>query len=451
MTNPSTPIPFPQRAFSRRTFGASTLAVVGGLVAGCTTTPENSTSNSEDGKSLTYWSMWKEGEPQQKVLAAAITSFTDQTGIKVNVQWQGRDVLKKLLPALTGNDVPDLVDQEAGPVQSSLVSVNQATDLKDAYSEPIPGEDGMTIGSVIPERYRALTLSGDTQFMVPYELISSAFWFDSNRLPEVAKSPPSADWSAFTSLLSKRKKAGFAPLAVDGDIAFYNSYYTVYALLRTLGVGKVNALVADKSGASWDNPQIVEVGNKISDLVKQNYFIKGYIGSKYPAVEQRWASGDADLYYCGTWLPSETSTYQTDGFVMDSFQYPNLGGPGDGSVETGMLGFAVPTKAKNYPAAKQFMAHVLAKKNLTGISTIAENLTPRDDIPAPKSLASVQAALKEAPTVHRPYDGIDADFANYTPSIFQPVNDKLVFGEINGRQWRDQLKEDTIRYWKQNG
>jgi ABC-type glycerol-3-phosphate transport system substrate-binding protein len=445
--------PFTPRRFSRRGFLATVpVAALGaGLLGGCSTTPQGAAgaSSGSTGGALTYWSMWKQGEPQQKVLDAAISAFKASTGISVDVQWQGRDVLKKLLPTLTGNSVPDLVDQEAGPVQSSLVSLEQARDLTDAYAEPIPGEDGATVGSVIPERYRTLTTSGKTQFMVPYELISSAFWFDGHRLADVAAQPPT-DWASFAQLLAKRKAAGESPLAVDGDISFYNSYYTVYGLLRVLGVGGVNALVADKKGAGWDDPRVLDVGTKIESLVKNDYFIKGYDGSKYPAIEQRWATGAADFYYAGTWTPSETSSYQADGFVVDSFQFPSFGGPGDGSVETGMLGFAVPSKAKNYEQAKKFMAFVLAKQNLSGIATVAQNLTPRDDIPAPKELESVQKALQAAPSVHRPYDGIDADFANYTPSVFEPVNTKLLFGQIGAQAWVEQLKADTIRYWKQN-
>lgn len=445
--------PVVPRGFTRRRFLATVpVAAAGiGLLGGCSTTPQGTAgaSTGSGGGALTYWSMWKQGEPQQKVLDAAISAFRATTGITVDVQWQGRDVLKKLLPTLTGNDVPDLVDQEAGPVQSSLVSLEQARDLTDAYAEPIPGEDGATVGSVIPERYRSLTTSGQTQYMVPYELISSAFWFDGHRLADVAVRPPT-DWASFTQLLAERKAAGASPLAVDGDIGFYNSYYTVYGLLRVLGVGGVNKLVADKTGAGWDDPRVVDVGNKIEAIVKDGYFVKGYDSSKYPAIEQRWATGASDFYYAGTWTPSETSSYQEDGFAMSSFQFPSFGGPGDGSVETGMLGFAVPSKAENYDAAKKFMAFVLAKQNLTGISTVAQNLTPREDIPGPKELESVQQALKDAPSVHRPYDGIDADFPNYTPSVFEPVNTKLLFGQIGGQAWAEQLKADTIRYWKQN-
>ena len=435
---------------SHRLCAAAAALAALSLTAACSTstTGSGTASAGSTGGSLTYWSMWKEGEPQQKVLAADITAFTAQTGIAVNVQWQGRDVLKKLLPTLQGNDVADLVDQEAGPVQSSLVNLQAAKDLSDAYNEPIPGESGATVGSVIPQRYRPLMTSNKTLFMVPYELISSAFWYNSAAMPEVAQSPPKT-WAQFSDLLAKRKAAGKSPLGLVGDISFYNSYYTVYALLRELGNVNVNKLVADKTGASWDDPKVLDAAQKIESLVKAGYFIPGYNGSKYPAIEQKWATGAADFYYAGTWTPSETAPYQSPGFTVGSLQFPSLGGAGDGSVETGMLGFAVPEKAKNYDQAKKFMAFVLAKKNLAGIATTAENLTPRDDIPGPASLTSVQQALKAATAVHRPYDGIDADFGNYTTTVYEPVNDQLIFGKIDAATWVSQMKDKTVTFWKQ--
>ena len=423
--------------------------------AACSTDTGSGTGGggSAGGDALVYWSMWKDGEPQQKVLQQAIDKFTKATGTKVEVQWQGRDVLKKLVPTLQTDNVPDLVDQEAAPVQSSLVSLQSARDLTDAYTEAIPDEGDATVGSVIPKRYLPLMSGPDGKpFMVPYELISSAMWFDAASLPDVAKSPPTT-WDEFSAFCAKRKAAGKYPIAEDGDIGFYNSYWTVWGLIRALGDGNVNALVADKTGASWDDPRVLDVGKKIESLVKNGYFIPGYNGSKYPTIQQKWANGAADLLFIGTWAPSETGPYQKPGFQIDSFQFPNFPGsaPGNGSAETGMLGFAVPTQAKHYDAAKKFMAFFLAKENLQGIATTAENLTPRDDIEVPKTLTSVQTAIKNATSVHRPYDGIDADFPNYTPTVFEPVNNELLFGKISAAEWVSQLKAKTIDYWKQNG
>lgn len=441
--------------FQRRSTMVAAAALTALAMTGCSTSTGSTgaSDSSSSGKTLVYWSMWKDGEPQQKVLASAIEKFTASSGIKVDVQWQGRDVLKKLLPTLTSGSVPDLVDQEAAPVESSFVSLGQARDLKDAYDQAIPGEKGATIGSVIPEAYRKLMTSPDGKlFMVPYELISSALWYNDASLPQLVTTPPNKNWQAFTEFLGQQKAAGKAPIAEDGDISFYNSYWTIWGLIRALGPGNVNAMVADKTGAAWDRPQVLDVGKKIQGIVKAGYFIPGYDGSKYPAVQQKWANGAADLLFVGTWAPSETAPYQKPGFKINSFQFPNFGGeaPGDGSVETGMLGFAVPTKAQHYNEAKQFMAFFLQKSELNGIATTAMNLTPRKDVPVPDTLKTVQAAIIAAKQVHRPYDGVDADFPNYTTSVFEPINNQLLFGKITAEQWQQQLMAKTIDYWKQS-
>src|SRR5688500_17083810 len=80
----------------------------------------SSDSGSGGDKELTYWSMWKPGEDQQKVLQTAIEGFEKSTGIKVKVQWSGRDVLKQVAARLNAGDPPDLTDQDAGAISGNL-------------------------------------------------------------------------------------------------------------------------------------------------------------------------------------------------------------------------------------------------------------------------------------------------------------------------------------------
>ena len=56
---------------------------------------------SADEVNLVYWSMWNETEPQAMVLKKAIADFEDKNpGVKVDVQWNGREIRKTLQPAL---------------------------------------------------------------------------------------------------------------------------------------------------------------------------------------------------------------------------------------------------------------------------------------------------------------------------------------------------------------
>lgn len=101
----------------RKVVAALAVAALGlGALAAC---GKDKTEAGGD-KELTYWSMWKPGEDQQKVLQAAIEEFEKSTGIKVTVQWSGRDVLKQVAARLNAGDPPDLTDQDAGALQGNL-------------------------------------------------------------------------------------------------------------------------------------------------------------------------------------------------------------------------------------------------------------------------------------------------------------------------------------------
>src|SRR5699024_12457721 len=81
---------------------SSVLAAGALILAGC------SGGDSEEGSgTVTYWSQWEQNEPQAEVLQDAIDDFTDETGIEVKVEWQGRQVMQKVQPLLRSGDVPD--------------------------------------------------------------------------------------------------------------------------------------------------------------------------------------------------------------------------------------------------------------------------------------------------------------------------------------------------------
>ena len=72
-------------------------------------------------KQLTYWSMWTKDEPQGKVLQYVINCFQKQTGVKVDVQWLGREVLtQNVAPALNTDKVPDLIDQDVTKMAAAV-------------------------------------------------------------------------------------------------------------------------------------------------------------------------------------------------------------------------------------------------------------------------------------------------------------------------------------------
>ena len=61
---------------------------------------------------LVYWSMWNEAEPQGQVIAEAAREFEKETGIKIDVNFNGREIRKTLQPALDAGETIDLFDED---------------------------------------------------------------------------------------------------------------------------------------------------------------------------------------------------------------------------------------------------------------------------------------------------------------------------------------------------
>jgi ABC-type glycerol-3-phosphate transport system substrate-binding protein len=419
-------------------------AVLGVTLAGCSS---GDGGGSGGGETFTYWSMWQESEPQGKVVAAAIADFEQETGVDVQVEWQGRDNVTKLVAALRSGDVPDLIDQQYFTIKNAIVRGDRFTDLTDVYDMPIPGEE-KTVRDVVPAKYDAFTTTDDgAHFLVPYEIIAYTIWYDSARLPEIAAEPPQT-WEEFTQVLAASKAAGRNPLALDADIAGYAEYWTSTALVRALGPGGLRALVAQPDAAGWDRPEVRDAIGKVAQLAANDWFIPGYDSSKFPAVQTRWAQGEADFLYMGSWAPTETGSVAGPDVEYRSFNFPTFGT--DDSLPASAIGFAIPKAAENADVAKRFMAYFLNADRLSKISTEANNLTPRTDLPVPPQLADANE-LVSTKELNPITDGVLGEFSDFDKETFQPLSAQLLTGDITAEAFIEQVKARQIDHWKAHG
>lgn len=418
-----------------------------GLLAAC---GKGNTASAD--KEFTYWSMWKPGEDQQKVLQAAIDDFQKSTGITVKVQWSGRDVLKQVAARLNAGDPPDLTDQDAGALQGNLGKADGLTGLSDVYNMTVAGESA-SVGSVIPQGLVKAYQTSDRQpFVVPYEVIGSTMWYNAAANPELATNPPKT-WTDFIALLDSLKAKGRTPLALDGDIKFYDAYWTTWAIIRHGGIGLLPKAATDKTGATFDDPAFLAAAKDVEQLIKGGYLVKDFNGTKWPAQQNAWAAGKSptDLLLMGTWCPSETGPQAAAGFQHRSFPFPAVeGGKGNTAAEAGVIGFAIPKKSKHADAAKKFIAYFLNKDRLAKISSDAKNLTPRADVTAPAELADYQKEVASAGSdLFLPYDNASAVAPEWSTNVWEPANADFFNGKLDAAGFVKRLKDETIKLGKQ--
>ncbi|MEV6007827.1 ABC transporter substrate-binding protein [Streptomyces sp. NPDC051976] len=414
------------------------LALTSALVTSACATTSDSASG---GKSFTYWSMWTQTEPQAKVLQRSIDAFTAKTGIKVNVQWQGRKVLDKVGPALLAGNAPDLVDQTFDQMLPTLAATGQARDLTGVLG--MDTGEHRKVSDVIPAKLRDILPAGKdgTPWMIPYEAITVSLFYNSTAIA----GPAPKTFDDLLALCRQAKATGKACIGTDGDASWATTYWFDYLLNRN--GGSLPALAADKSGAAWKNPVVLKTAHQIEQLVKGGYLIPGYDATKYPEQQNNWATGKSLFFLMGSWLPSETSTFAPQGFQYHSVNFPSTGDTAKDAVDVIPLGFAVPKKGKNAEAAEKFIAFFLQRSQISGISTTAGNITPRTDTQAPASLADAAQSLNQSQT-RLPFDNLSPD---YEDKVLNPVFTDLWFGKTDAAGFVTKMTSASADYWKAKG
>lgn len=423
------------------------LITASALLSGCSIFQSDSGGGGGE-DSLVFWSMWEKGEPQSEVLQAAIDEFEEAEGIDVTVQWAGREVSTRVQTAANTGDVPDLTDDTV-EVLLSGAGADVYRGLDSVYEREIPDE-GQTVADVIPEDYIDPYRNADGEpIIVPHSVTTTSIWYDGDKLPEVAAAPPQT-WDEFLTIMGEMKADGQSPLALDGTIPDYNAYWLAEMTLRQLGPDWLNEAARDETGEAFKDPQFLATAERVQTLVDSGYFMEGYQGSKLPAQEQSWAAGDANFIMMGSWAPLGKEEVAREGAVWRTFPAP-IADDGVNSVEANLLGFGIPSAAKNPENAEKFIAFFMQRDQLGGISSDANQLTPRADIEPPADLADVADMLESADSAHRYLDGIPSDLPDWWNGVFLPADDKLVFGEVTAAEFVDLLAAESANYWKNNG
>jgi len=413
------------------------------LLAGC----GDDSSASKDGQTtIKYWSMWNTGEPQQEVIQGIIEDYEEANpDVKVDVEWMGREVLSDVRNAIQSGDAPDLTDQSGAEATGTLIKADMAEPLDGILDMEIPNE-----GTAFPDIYVDDVLSfyqqDGTTYYIPYEIISSGFHYNEKLFEEHGVEPPKT-WEEFIEVGETFKEAGMAPLAQDGNIDFYNAYYYYWLTERILGNGSLLEAAGDESGETWGEPGYLEAAQKVQELVDKEFFADGYEGSQYPAAQTAWAQGDAAMILNGSWISSETGEYSSDDFVYRAFSFPEIeGSDASNEAELYLEGWVAPKEA-NVDAVQDFLAFAMQKEYQEGIASTG-NLSPRHDVDAPAEIADFEEVIDNASSYHPEYDGLQAEYPEWWKTVFTPLDDQLVFGEITAEEFIEQIQEKTKEFWE---
>jgi raffinose/stachyose/melibiose transport system substrate-binding protein len=424
------------------------VALVLGSLGSVTSAAARPSPEEEISGDFVYWALWNEGEPQQQVFAEIVAAFQEQyPGVNVQVTWAGREVLTKARSALMAEAQLDLVDQAADELNAAFIKNDLAMPLDDLLAENALGSedafrDIFVPGVLDPYKWK------DQVVFIPYEIITSAYWYDENFFAENGLTVPKT-WGEMMEMCEVLKGQGKACIAQDGTADIYNAYYWYWLSARIMGPGAWYAAVSDATGAAWDDPGWLEVARKVQEPAQKGYFMSGWDGSVWPAGQVAWSQGEAAILLCGSWIPNETSKTAKLDFKYRGFVFPEVeGGKGKATeVESYLLGWVVPSSAKNPAAAKAFIKFAMQLEWQKRVVEVGQNMVAHKDAPMPEVLPDMQTWFETTTALHKPYDGVQADHPGWWATTFLPLDDQLIKLQITPEEFIAAMKERTIDYW----
>lgn len=312
---------------------------------------------------LVYWSMWNETEPQAMVLKEAINDFmTQNPGVKVTVQWNGREIRKTLKPALDAGQAIDIWDEDTERIVKN--NQNYALKLDAYYDKTYPTTEGKAFKDVIMGSLVNLTSNFSTDgaiYAVPYQPMMIAFMYNKDHFEKAGITAVPKTWTEFLAVCQKLKDAGFIPMTMDDA---YMDLQLGHHLARLKGYKWVEELVNDKTGAMWEDPAVAKAAKDYQELASKGFVSKNVADNKWPAGQQEVATGEVTMYLNGTWLPNEIMGTTGPDFKWGQFAYPVVEGGIDDTTAGiyGAQGFQINKNCKSPDAAFALIVHMTTGK-----------------------------------------------------------------------------------------
>lgn len=302
--------------------------------------PEDGDKTS-DGKSITMWSMWSSGEPQANVIEEAAAAFEAKTGVKVNIEFKGRDVNKVLSASLEAKEAIDIIEDDykrIGTVYNKFTY--DLTDMAKAVNY-----DSFSYKCLNDQ---SIEWAGYLNAIAEQPQVGGIF-YDKDAFEQAGITAEPKTWAEFLDVCQKLKDAGIAPIAQDSaycDFAFYHQ------LVRHLGEEKIEEL--DMNGG-WSGTAAEKAADEIIDLINKGFFVDG-APDEFPSSENKIGFGQAAMIVCANYVTAEVNNNTGTEVNWGLFNYPAVdGGADNASAYAGANSLAITSYSEHPQEAFDFI------------------------------------------------------------------------------------------------
>jgi ABC-type glycerol-3-phosphate transport system substrate-binding protein len=398
---------------------------------------------------LVYWSMWNETEPQAQVIQGWIDEF-EQTypDISIEAVWNGRQNQTLVRTALESGTKIDFVDQDSDPLAGGLMLEGQAYPLDDYLGYAALDEEGPVKDVFTPGVLDLFAAQDGTIYQWPYVYNTVQFWYNKGLFEEVGVEPP-ATWDEFLAVNDALLEAGYAPLAAESDIAFYQIDFLTYYVERVKGPGFLRAAVEDPTGEMWNDPVFLEAAQATRELWDRGHIPEETVGYLWPAGQQTLGFGEAGAELVGSWLPIELSDIVEEGFEWGAFNFPAVeGGVGSNNdLQVALLAFMILKDTEHPRESFEFLRFLATKEHMQQMADEALVGVTRKDVTWADAIADGAEAAANAENVMGLSDGTVALYPEFVNNVLYVNWRDLFLGELTPEEYVAKMAADAAEHW----
>jgi raffinose/stachyose/melibiose transport system substrate-binding protein len=386
------------------------------------------------GARLVYWTMWNEAEPQGQVIARAADAFTKETGIKVEVNFNGRDIRKTLQPALDAGETIDIFDEDIERVAQTWG--NYLLPLDSYVSMAYPTTGGKPYNEMVNKTLLDLArqLGSGSIKNIPYQPMAYVTMYNKDLFSKAGITSLPKNWDEMLAACAKLKAIGVAGITVDDA---YMACLFGYTIDRIAGLDAAMAMVRNND---FSNPAVLEFGRIWENMARNGYISPSAAANVWPSGQiQDFAAGKAAMYLNGTWLPNEIKG-NAPSMKWGSFAWPAINPNGDGinANNFGAQSFGI-NKNTRYPEeAFRFVVYLTTGYWDNTLAAESLGIPMANDSKWPDALAEAKTVV-DATTKRLPWAVGMEDKAEINAKIKENFA-RLIKGDYNAQQFANAMR-----------
>ena len=330
---------------------AATPSATGGGGVGASPSVAGGASPATSGGELTLGSYNSDDIPK-KVLAAAVDTFTKNTGTKVTINTVDHGTFQDQISNYLQGTPQDVFTWFSGYRMRFFAAQGLATDISDVWTK---------LDAHFAEAFKVGSTGDDSkQYFVPIYLYPWAVFYRKSVFSDNGWTPPT-DWAGFIDLANKIKGKGLTAFSfADKDGWPAQGTFDILNL-RINGYQFHVDLMAGKQ--KWTDAKVTAVFEKWKELLP--FYQSGFAGRTWQDASTALVQKQTGMYFHGMFLSQQfQQAGQADLDDLDFFPFPALGTQFDAenALDAPIDGFMVsansPTKDAHLDASKAFMEYL---------------------------------------------------------------------------------------------